>query len=47
MSIGNVMLLSEGIGCVRKRLDDYKQNMVSDQDMLSDSDGDQVVNIIH
>ena len=39
MSIGNGMSLSDGIGCIWKRFDIYEQNIVSDQDMLSDSNG--------
>ena len=46
MSIENVMSLSDGIGCVRKRLNIYEQNIVSDQDMSTDSNGGQVVDIV-
>ena len=40
MSIGNGMSLTDGIGCVRNRLDVYEQNIVSDKDTSSESDGE-------
>ena len=40
MSIGNGMSLTDGISCVRNRLDVYEQNIVSDKDTSSESDGE-------
>ena len=43
MSIGNGMSLSDGIGCVRQRLDAYHQKPISDQDTSSESDEEHMV----
>ena len=43
MSIGTGMSLTDGIDCVRNRLDVYENEIVSDLYISSDSEGDRVV----